>query len=225
MSHSFHSFRTSDQKARDASCSPSFSHENKNHLAIINESAGLVHDLLSLPGSSLGEREEKIAKMAALIAERVEKANQLTRFLSRFAHRLDSPVCMFSVNEAIEEELALLEKIARRYKINFTTCFNDRLPAVYNRPALLQFAFYKLLIPFFSVLEKDSTIVVATDFAESTLSISAFSQKNPAFVPTSFSPWPREEVVEMALARLMATIQAPEAQHGLGFELHLTSLP
>jgi nitrogen-specific signal transduction histidine kinase len=199
-------------------------HENKNHLAIINESAGLVQDLLSMSGKSVGGMDEKVAKMLNLISERVEKANQMTRYLSRFAHRMDSPVSMFSVSEVLEEEVALIERFARQQSIRIETCFDAKVPALYNNPSLLQFVFYGLLTPFFSFLGKGSVIVIATEGVESAVSISAISSDASHAVSPPSSSWPVDESTQMAISRLGATLQSPLAQHGVGFKLLVSSV-
>jgi nitrogen-specific signal transduction histidine kinase len=199
------------------------SHENKNHLAIINESAGLIQDLLSLSGkSSVGN--EKIPKMLDLIAERVEKANQMTRYLSRFAHRMDNPVSMFSVNEALEEEVALLERFARQLNIGLETTFEPKLPTLHNSPSLLQFAFYELLLPFFSVLGKDSTIVITTRQEGAAVSIGAVSSEQSTIASPPAACWPVSETTQTAISRLGASLQPPGVQRGVGFKLLVSSL-
>lgn len=200
------------------------SHENKNHLAIINESAGLVQDLLSLSGKSGGELDGKIAKMLDLIAERVDMANQMTRFLSRFAHRMDTLLSMFSVSEVVEEEVALIERFARQQSIQIESCFDKKAPVLYNSPSLLQLAFYGLLLPFFTLLGKDSTIVISTTTEGAAVAISAIPSATSTIVSPPSSPWPVGESTQMAISRLGAVLQAPVAPHGVGFKLLVPSL-
>jgi nitrogen-specific signal transduction histidine kinase len=200
------------------------SHENKNHLAIINESAGLVQDLLSLSGKNLAGNSEKIGKMLNLIAERVDKANQMTRFLSRFAHRLDASLSSFSVNEVVEEEVALIERLARQQNIEIATSFDPQIPALYNSPSLLQFAFYGLLLPFFTLLDKNSTIVISTTSAGGAVVISALASATSTIASPPASPWPVDDSTQMAISRLGASLQAPETPFGVGFKLIISSL-
>jgi hypothetical protein len=92
-------------------------HDMQNHLATINESAGLMIDLLQLKrkkrfdwaarffkrGQGPGlDREPFLNDLGAIQKEVIEGAT-LTRRLSRFAHRLGETQSVFRGDEALEE--------------------------------------------------------------------------------------------------------------------------
>lgn len=83
--------------------SASISHELKNHLAVINESAGLLKDfcLISEGSSPAPLPRERILSISEKMMSRVKQADETVKNLNRFAHSADKDV------EAIDLEMAL----------------------------------------------------------------------------------------------------------------------
>jgi C4-dicarboxylate-specific signal transduction histidine kinase len=142
------------------------SHEFKNHLAIIRELAGLLADLLAAEGSVTAVNNERYSKIIADIDQRTLMAAEMCRFLSRFSHRMDQPVCSFDVNEILREEIYLLNRFARLKMITLDFNPQSDLPALINNPSLLQFAVFRILTPLFKCLEKNSQLLVSTSAAQ-----------------------------------------------------------
>ncbi len=61
-------------------------HEFKNHLAIINESAGLMGDLMGMERESGPANQERYEKIISSIKNRVAIASELTLKLNHFGH-------------------------------------------------------------------------------------------------------------------------------------------
>ena len=79
-----------------------YTHELKNHLAIINESSGLMDDRI----------RERFKKIIVTIGECISQANTMAMYLNRVAHRMDVPASTFNVNDLLIEELALMKRFA-----------------------------------------------------------------------------------------------------------------
>jgi C4-dicarboxylate-specific signal transduction histidine kinase len=136
------------------------SHEFKNHLAIIRESSGLIEDLLSLEESIQSPNSERYKKIFPVITERITQAAEMCRFLSGFAHRMDHPLSSFSVTDILQEELYLLHRFARQKQVELLYSHEGDLPAIFNNPALLQFAVFCIVWSAFASFSKDGRISI-----------------------------------------------------------------
>ncbi len=68
----------------------SATHEIKNNLAIINESAGLMEDLSSMGGTSF--TPERVNQISKKIGAQVKRADQVLKRMNQFSHSVDLPV-------------------------------------------------------------------------------------------------------------------------------------
>ncbi|MDH3327956.1 MAG: hypothetical protein OEM01_01860 [Desulfobulbaceae bacterium] len=135
-----------------------FTHELKNHLAIINEFNGLMGDLLELGMQKDDETAKKFQKIIVSIAERIEMANTLVKNLNSFGHRMDMSVTVFSVNDILREEIALMDKFVRLKGIEFDIDLQQDIPSVRNNPALFQFLGYVFIDAVLSDAKKGEKI-------------------------------------------------------------------
>ena len=79
----------------------SISHELKNVLAIINENAGLLADMVHLGAHSVPLSTERLARMAKALAGQVRRGNQIVEGMNRFAHSADLPVERVDLGEVV----------------------------------------------------------------------------------------------------------------------------
>ncbi len=138
-------------------------HDMKNHLGIIRESNGLMDDILAMGASGEDAKMvERLQKSIAAIERRVVLSAKMMHHLSGLAHRTDSPLSSFLVNELIEEEYTFLERFSRLKQIGITFELRDLLPAVYNDPSLLQHIFYRVYATCLDLLENQQKMTIAT---------------------------------------------------------------
>lgn len=71
--------------------SASISHEIKNVLAIINENAGLLDDLVRMSAKGAPLDPERLTRVAASIARQVARGDGIVKGMNRFAHSADLP--------------------------------------------------------------------------------------------------------------------------------------
>lgn len=91
----------------------SLSHEIKNTLAIINESVGLMGDLLGKEPPADWEAYPRLKSIIASIEEQVQRSGAIIKRLNRFAHSTDKPVAAVDLNELVEEITTLAQRFAR----------------------------------------------------------------------------------------------------------------
>jgi len=135
-----------------------YTHELKNHLAIINESSGLMDDLLMMSEEGDEKLHLRFRKIIVTIGERISAANIMAMYLNRIAHRMDSPLSHCNVNDLLTEELALMERFGAMKNISFDKNLQKEIPSVYNNPSLLQFIIFSLVNDLMERLTSGSVI-------------------------------------------------------------------
>ncbi|MBW1708415.1 MAG: histidine kinase [Deltaproteobacteria bacterium] len=92
--------------------SASISHEIKNALATINETAGLLEDLTLLLEKGKPLEPERFKILAGRIMKQVQRADTIVKNMNRFAHSTDEPVKDVELGETLELMLTLSERFA-----------------------------------------------------------------------------------------------------------------
>jgi C4-dicarboxylate-specific signal transduction histidine kinase len=87
-------------------------HEMKNVLAIIRESAGLMEDLLGLAKDDSFPAREKFLKILSKIGDQVTRGVNLSDALNQFAHGPDQPVATVDMNRLIDQLVFLCQRFA-----------------------------------------------------------------------------------------------------------------
>ena len=149
----------------------SFTHEIKNHLAIIKESAGLMDDILRI-GKSSESNSSQYLDIINSIVEQVDKSIGLFRFLNSFAHRMDNQFCNFHINESLEELIALMTRLANQKRISFEKSFDPELPELYNNPSLFQFVIFCYFERYIQQSGNGNSIIVTTEKMDDSVRIS-----------------------------------------------------
>jgi C4-dicarboxylate-specific signal transduction histidine kinase len=90
-----------------------FTHEMRNVLAIVRESAGLMEDLLTLSPNDSFPHKERFARSLATIETQAKRGIELTGRLNRFAHSTDEARSKIDLNQTLEQIVLLSERFAR----------------------------------------------------------------------------------------------------------------
>ncbi|MDQ7786031.1 MAG: hypothetical protein RDU01_00315 [Thermodesulfovibrionales bacterium] len=181
-----------------------FTHESKNYLAIINESVGLIGDMVQMGKSSEKDLSEYL-QIVRSVEDQIKRANEHFRALNRFAHRMDTELSSFSLNESIEELIALLTRFAKQKKIALIKNFQEDLPSLFSNPSLLQFIVFSVLDEGLLTLEKDSRITIETAGADHAVQIKIIPEGNVQTMESEVPSVPHE-VVEKTIKQLNGNI-------------------
>jgi signal transduction histidine kinase len=92
--------------------SASVSHEIKNALAIINESAGLLEDFTLLAEGGRPIDPERLRLLAQSVLKQVQRADGLVKNMNRFAHSADDPIKIIDLGETLELVVSLAQRLA-----------------------------------------------------------------------------------------------------------------
>jgi C4-dicarboxylate-specific signal transduction histidine kinase len=191
-----------------------FSHEMRNHLAVIQEANGLLEDILAMEASKGNSLPALLEETAAQIGQRVRRSADLCRCLSGMAHRSDTPRSSFQVNDLLAELVVFLERSARSGQVTLQLEPGQGIAPIYNEPALLLHVLYQLYAFSLDLLSKGQTLIIST--AVSTASSTAQTKGGVAI---SFRLGGVPELdQELDLAELSATVSAAIASLGAQLE-------
>ena len=154
-----------------------FTHEIKNHLAIIKESAGLMGDMIKM-GKSAESASGQYLEIVQSIEEQIAKALVHFTYLNRFSHRMDTPFSTFNVNESLEELTALLHRFANQKRISLEKDLQKDLKPINGNPSMLQFLVFHFLEETMAKLDKNSRIIVKTEGMNSSVAIRIIPEGN-----------------------------------------------
>jgi nitrogen-specific signal transduction histidine kinase len=154
-----------------------FTHESKNYLAIIKESAGLIEDMIKL-GKSGEPASNQFLDIIHSIEEQIEKSTGLFKFLNRFSHRMDNQLSAFNCNEALEELMALVTRFANQKRIELIKDFQQDMPQIFGNPSLIQFLVFSFLEEIIKTLDKNGKIIIKTGSANGSVMIKIITDGN-----------------------------------------------
>ncbi|MFH1843043.1 MAG: ATP-binding protein, partial [bacterium] len=118
-------------------------HEINNPLAIINEKAGLLQDIISLDDTM--PQREKFRGLADSIVASVTRASKVTHRLLGFARHMDVQTEPIDLESLVTEVLGFLEKEASYRNIKMTTLAADDLPTIQSDRGQLQQVFLNII--------------------------------------------------------------------------------
>jgi two-component system, NtrC family, sensor kinase len=135
-------------------------HEVNNPLAIINEKAGLMKDLLEL--NSEFPQKERFLNQVQAITNSVERCRAITHRLLGFARRMDAQIEILDVNEIIKETLSFLDKEALHRNIKLQVELAHDLTRIASDRGQLQQVFLNILNNALAAVRDGGRISVTT---------------------------------------------------------------
>jgi nitrogen-specific signal transduction histidine kinase len=187
-----------------------FTHEIKNRLAVINESAGLMGDMISI-GKSAGDNASEYIEIIRSIEDEIEKTNTQFRYLNRFAHRMDTELSVFNMNECLEELTALLRRFANQKKMDIAHNFQGEMPEIRSNPSMLHLLVFGVIEEIMTKFDKESRIMLKTEYSNNTFSIRITPEGKRIDVDSGTALFPPELRTEVA-TRLGGNISQEEKE-------------
>jgi len=121
-----HHMEYSEKMASIGRLASGVAHEINNPLAIINEKAGLIHDMFMLKKEYAAD--EKLIRLVESVLSSVERCGAVTRRLLSFARHMDVETQPIKFKEVIEEVLGFLGKEAEYRGIKVNVEASDEIP-------------------------------------------------------------------------------------------------
>jgi hypothetical protein len=122
-----------------------FTHEMRNVLAIIRESAGLMEDLMTLSQNDSFPHKERFVRSLTAIGTQVKRGIELSGRLNRFAHSTDEAEATVDLNQTLEEIVFLSERFARLKGVTLSLIPYARALTVVTFPIGLHMAVFGCL--------------------------------------------------------------------------------
>ena len=133
-------------------------HEINNPLAIINEKAGLMKDLLQMQKEA--QSNGRLLKETDAIISSVERCGTITKRLLNFARHMDTSLKTISLSELIEEVLGFLGKEAEYRCIEVKVDIPDDIPSLYTDRGKLQQIFLNIINNAFAAMEDGGQLTI-----------------------------------------------------------------
>lgn len=144
-------------------------HEINNPLAIIDQKAGLMKDLMEL--SNDFHYKAKFDEQIAGVQNAVSRCKVITHRLLGFARRMDVTPEPVMVNELIREVLAFLEKEILYGNIRLELDLRENLPTIQSDRGQLQQVFLNIINNAIDAVEEEGMVKIATSRQEKFLRV------------------------------------------------------
>jgi signal transduction histidine kinase len=96
----------------------SISHELKNRMAIINEQAGLLEDLVLMAERGAEIDLARLKRLSGAVKTQVAMGDRILRNMNRFAHSVDTPQCSVDIRSLLDLTTALAARPASLKGVN-----------------------------------------------------------------------------------------------------------
>lgn len=173
----------------------SISHELKNSLALINENAGLMQDLLAMAERGQPLDPGRVGTSMERIARHVERANATIGTLNRFAHLIDEPLRTLDLRAETALALRLHQRPASQAQVELALAEGPEVPLT-TRPFLLGNALHLCLREILAAKGTALAVLVAPTDGGGEVRVSGLPEDVPG---------PRGEHAEALFAALGAT--------------------
>jgi len=135
-------------------------HEINNPLAIINQKAGLMSDILEM--SEEFKHKQKLDDSINGIQKAVSRCTVITHRLLGFARRMDVTLEDIDINDLIQEVLGFLDRAALYQRIQIDLSLSPKLPKIKSDRGQLQQIFLNILNNAIDAVGEDGQIDVST---------------------------------------------------------------
>jgi C4-dicarboxylate-specific signal transduction histidine kinase len=138
------------------------SHELKNIMATISETASLLVDLLEFWEKGGKLEKDELRSCSEAIMEEIQRGFVTIKHMNKFAHSVDEPLTEVDVNSVLELVSSLWQYMNPGKKVSLDSSRATGLK-VLTSPFLLQDLFYQILVSAFETVEPGEEIRISLD--------------------------------------------------------------
>jgi len=135
-------------------------HEINNPMAVVNEKAGLIKDLIEFTPNF--PDKQKFLVLVQAIIQAVERCRTITHRLLGFARRMDVEIELLDINQIVKETAGFLEKEAMYRNIRLRLHLADNLSRIESDRGQLQQIFLNILNNAFAAVSDGGMVSIAT---------------------------------------------------------------
>lgn len=153
----------------------SISHEIKNALAIINENAGLMGDLILMAEKGRPLDPARLNTVSEKIRAQVQRADAIIRRLNRFAHSAHEPHTVADLREILHFTSALTARLAAMKEISILVEEGAPVPAKAH-PFVLENLLWLCLASSFNHAQSSKTIRLSVSEGDEAFAVTLDNQ-------------------------------------------------
>ena len=137
-------------------------HEIKNVLAIIQESSGLMEDIIDITESSAFPHKDKFITSLNRISRQIQRGIDVTSGLNRFAHSPDHCPVRLDLNDIAEQMVVLASRFARLKNIVLESDPSDPPLNIKSDPIWLIMALFESIEILLGVIDSGGKIILSS---------------------------------------------------------------
>ena len=187
--------------------SASISHDIKNSLAVINESAGYLEDVTLMAKKGMNIDINRLETLAGSMLKQVQRANTIVKNMNRLAHSLDDPACQTDLNALIELMLRLSERTTVTRGVKVSAAFSDPAITITTHPFYVENLIWLILNFGMDVVGDAKTIDITPKKIDSGAAVHFTGLEK--LTPEALDTFQTEPLRQM-LAALKSTLQSDE---------------
>ena len=158
-----HEVEYSNKMASIGRLAAGVAHEINNPLAVINEKAGLIKDLLTIK-KEYG-KDDTLAGSIEVILSSVQRCGRITKRLLGFARHMDVSIQSIHVEEMVQEVLEFLHKEAEYRAIAISLNISDGIPKIETDAGKLQQVLLNIINNAFTAMENGGHLDITAEMA------------------------------------------------------------
>jgi two-component system NtrC family sensor kinase len=159
-----HQMQYSSKLATIGRLAAGVAHEVNNPMAIINEKAGLMRDLIDL-NPDFPERK-RLLPLTDSILDSVSRCRTITHRLLGFARHMDVEMKPMDVNYVVREVVGFLEREAFHRSVEVKLELDEELPMIASDEGQLQQVFLNILNNALDAVGEGGRVVIRTEIRE-----------------------------------------------------------
>jgi C4-dicarboxylate-specific signal transduction histidine kinase len=179
--------------------SASISHEIKNVLAVLNENAGLLEDLVLMTQKGIPLNNERIGTLASAIKKQIQRGDTIAVNLNRFAHSVDDPVKTVDTGEVVALVVSLTRRSADMKGVRLKICPEPERAEISTHPFFLEHLLWCCLDAGIPRTGEEKTIDIAYDRIENGIAVTFTGLTDLSSSFMDVFPGPRETALLTAL--------------------------
>jgi C4-dicarboxylate-specific signal transduction histidine kinase len=200
-------------------------HEIRNILAIVKESAGLIEDLIYAFNKRGSLDQDKLTRSLGRIDAGVARGTEILANLNRFAHSLDHAQDAIDITREIQQVVSLCQFRARRRRHVLQVQPGDQNLTVVVDPFRLQMSLFAAVRCCLEQLPEGSTVSISTNRKDDRPTVEFTGHGGEEAVlpsPAEATGW--SPLVELADG-LGASVEVAESAYGFRIRLSAASAP
>jgi light-regulated signal transduction histidine kinase (bacteriophytochrome) len=177
----------------------SISHEIKNVLAIVNESAGLLEDLTGMEEQGMPVDSARLRSIAGKIQKQVRRADLIVKNMNTLAHSIDEQEKKVDTGELLAFMAALSKRLASIQGIAFEPAISEKPQEIITNPFLLETMLWRCMDFFMCTAGAEKTIEVSVTANDQGIDIHFTGLQEPGVKQDLSFPGEMEHALASAL--------------------------